>query len=668
MSFRIIAIRPLIDCNNDYVKILKEGVPYIFYNQFDFSKYTDDNKVFNLRDVEEIDLYSIPKGAGQKAVNINLSAIVGKNGSGKSSIVELMYVTLFNLSVINEVLYNEETRRFLTVVDRVEDIRVELFYQLNGEFHLIHLDDDEIFHYKSSDGNFTGSFVEDLNWKEFFYTTAVNYSHYALNSLDLGPWIKNIFHKNDAYQTPIVVNPMRTEGNVDINTENYLVRSRLLANVLSENKSLRELAKGKTVEFLKFTLDERKINRKNNFPNTDKYGALILPQLYEKYFSESKVDEDYVLNKYAIEYILRKIDSICKKYKQYKKFRKGFREIDVEIIKKYISELYDDKSHITFKLRQAIYFLLYGSCIDEDLLGILEPINKLSEILKSIHNDSKLDLIEIIPPSFFICEIYFDKKNNTFEKLSSGEKQNIYSVTSLTYHLFNLDSVKETYTPNATINKTIVLYRHINIIFDEIELYYHPDLQRIFIFELIESIKRIQLKNITDINCIFVTHSPFILSDIPNHNILFLDINGTPTLDLNVKTFGANIHDLLKHSFFLENGSMGEFAKTKINDTIKWLHYKKLENEVLELNAGTSDREKALLLVNQKELVKLKNEVKEFDIKKHRDLIDIIDEPILKQKLSELFDQVTGENLELSIVKQKILELQKHESELLLKK
>lgn len=658
MSFKIIAIRPLQNCNEDYVKVLNIGTPYIFYNQFDFSEYTETNKVIKIKEICEIDLYSIPKKSTQNAININMSAIVGKNGSGKSTIVELMYITLFNLSVISEVLYNEESRRFLSAKDRVDEIRVELFYHLEGHYYLLHLDDDKIKHYKSKDGDFTKSINDDINWKEFFYTTAVNYSHYALNSMDLGLWIKNIFHKNDAYQTPIVVNPMRTDGNVDINRENYLVRSRLLANVLSENNNLRELAKGKTVNFLKFTIDDKKINNKKfNFSET--YGAAVLPLVYEKYLSNSNVDENLLLNIYAIEYIIRKIDSICKKYKQYKKFRKGFREKNVEDIRNYITALQRDKSHITFKLRQAVYFLLYGSCIEEDFLDSLEPIDKLANMIQSIRDKSQLDLIEIIPPSFFKCNIYFDSETNTFDKLSSGEKQSIYAITSLTYHLFNLDSVQETYTIKAKVNETIVLYRNINIIFDEIELYYHPDLQRVFIYDLIESIKRIKLRKITDINCIFVTHSPFILSDIPHHNILFLDTDGTPSRDLNVKTFGANIHDLLKHSFFLEQGSMGEFAKHKINDTIRWLHYKEMENDVLKLKEGSTKVQIDLHKIKDKELSALKKKVEEFDSLKHQNLIKIIDEPILRQKLSEFYDQVTGENLELSLLHEKIAKLQK---------
>lgn len=52
---------------------------------------------------------------------------------------------------------------------------------------------------------------------DFFYTFVSNYSLYAYNSLELNKeytddnqcWIEKIFHKNDGYQTPIVLNPYR---------------------------------------------------------------------------------------------------------------------------------------------------------------------------------------------------------------------------------------------------------------------------------------------------------------------------------------------------------------------------------------------------------------------------------------------------------------------------
>ena len=42
-------------------------------------------------------------------------------------------------------------------------------------------------------------------------------------------------------------------------------------------------------------------------------------------------------------------------------------------------------------------------------------------------------------------------------------------------------------------------------------------------------------------------------------------------------TFGANIHTLLSHGFFMKDGLMGEFAKSKIDDVINYLNNKESE-------------------------------------------------------------------------------------------
>jgi hypothetical protein len=85
-----------------------------------------------------------------------------------------------------------------------------------------------------------------------------------------------------------------------------------------------------------------------------------------------------------------------------------------------------------------------------------------------------------------------------------------------------------------------------------------------------------------------VTHSPFILSDIPKSNVLFLE-NGKPVDPMQENTFGANIHSLLKNGFFLSGMPMGDFAKQKINALFAKLNdghfsveeYKAMENEIL---------------------------------------------------------------------------------------
>lgn len=63
---------------------------------------------------------------------------------------------------------------------------------------------------------------------------------------------------------------------------------------------------------------------------------------------------------------------------------------------------------------------------------------------------------------------------------------------------------------------------------------------------------------------LIVTHSPFILSDIPQSNILYLQ-NGKQikSNDMDVNPFGANVNDVLAQSFFLNKGFVGDFAKKK---------------------------------------------------------------------------------------------------------
>src|SRR6218665_1807344 len=75
----------------DYLRILSENTYYPFYNCYDF-----DGETFTYFPSEDIDLYNNSSGN----LNIQISAIVGKNGTGKSTLLELLYLVNYNLGCI----------------------------------------------------------------------------------------------------------------------------------------------------------------------------------------------------------------------------------------------------------------------------------------------------------------------------------------------------------------------------------------------------------------------------------------------------------------------------------------------------------------------------------------------------------------------------------------
>ena len=128
-----------------------------------------------------------------------------------------------------------------------------------------------------------------------------------------------------------------------------------------------------------------------------------------------------------------------------------------------------------------------------------------------------------------------------------------------------------------SVENSLVQYKNINIVLDEIELYFHPELQRSYLNHLHNTISKTNANNILGLNILFVTHSPFILSDIPDSKILFLEKDSkdiqskTIASNKKIKTFGANIHELLINGFFMDN-SIGEYALKEIKNIVS-LHY-----------------------------------------------------------------------------------------------
>lgn len=145
-------------------------------------------------------------------------------------------------------------------------------------------------------------------------------------------------------------------------------------------------------------------------------------------------------------------------------------------------------------------------------------------------------------------------------KMSSGEKQILQSASYLLYHIKNIESIREDSNRKA--------YHHVNLVLDEAELYYHPEMQRTMIANVIKMLSWCHINNtkIRTVNIIVVTHSPFVLSDVPKSRILYLKEGNVETKDN--QTFAANVHDLLYNQFFIQN-PIGEAAYSSVKQIIE---------------------------------------------------------------------------------------------------
>ncbi|MFC0777893.1 AAA family ATPase [Flavobacterium sp. HJSW_4] len=744
-TFKLLAIRPLENCNKLYSKNLHLGEVYSFYNDYEFlsesnekvAGNTETSKIKYSKSVPE-DLYNITTADGKRH-NVNISAIVGKNGSGKSALTELVFITIYLLSVNRDILFPnlesipkavkeitenlniinrrrektleqdeisselEKFKNFLTydvdfdhvknyfkkylkkekkiirkksnyeekirsLIDKENEINtiqnalfVEIYYQISNTIFKIkiaginqktNIPVCDIYLVNSNlieTNHEIISIVRDLKidkiidnsidiTKYFFYTISINYSQYSLNSNFLGDWINSLFHKNDGYQTPIVINPMRDKGNYDINKEMKFAKYRLLSNILIEQNNLKDdkpiyISENFNISFIRFSLNETKIKEQKKKNQEDieierDHNLVKDLLLYflniEEIRSVKKSNRDYF--DLISNYIVDKFDKILNTYVGYEG---DYHPNDTLFNEKIIDKLFKDGSHITFKLHQAINFLQHNKIksYSKKLFNIQEDYIdfSLKELIEWMGNPKSEDIIKNLPPPIFNFEIFLSNgkdKEISFNTLSSGEQQLIHSIQSVVYHINNLQSVY-----SSSVNR--ISYKYINILYDEIELYFHPEYQKRFINELLKSLEKLYLDKIEGINILFSSHSPFILSDIPSSNILKLKNGEIQLKKINEQTFGANINDILANDFFLKNGFMGEFVKDRINSVIDFITEDENPNNIWTLNTA-----------------------KEF--------IELIGEPLIRAELRELFLRsfYIEENVDVQQLEQEIERLQ----------
>lgn len=117
------------------------------------------------------------------------------------------------------------------------------------------------------------------------------------------------------------------------------------------------------------------------------------------------------------------------------------------------------------------------------------------------------------------------------------------------------------------------------LVLDEPDLNLHPEWCRRFIDDCITLVNNYSAVNV---QFIIATHSPYMISDVPKENVFSLEEKKKMIVIKRAeKTFAANIIDILSDTFFLDY-SIGEFARKKILKRDKEI-YQYIDDPVLKI-------------------------------------------------------------------------------------
>lgn len=530
---------------------------------------------------------------------------------------------------------------------------------------------------------YTNYSIYSLNEEDYCAQQLIS-DNYAKNLK--GDWIHGLLHKNDGYLAPAVLIPFReNNGIINIQTERRLSKQRLSAlALLFESQKKTFLVDYKPYKISYKFRDDSENDYKERFMKDSSMIVFLygnkencqsslwdnLKKAWEVKIAQYAESYHDLLIQSALSYLAYKTLKVCMQHRELGEELglKTREELNLEKDPIYaFNDLFfenppkmnivdviceeNEVSHVTLKIHQTLEFLrrkIYKvhdpeagvmgeavfseeemtikDCIDLNLKYLNDQVGNGEKVIKRFetYDDAMLSL----PPSFIEWEISFTKSGEsgpiTLDSMSSGQKQMLQCFSYIMYHLKNLQSVKD--------GEYHAKYHHVNLVFDEAELYYHPEFQRSIIRDLIRMLSwcHIDGRKIRSINMIIVTHSPFVLSDVPRQNCLFLN-DGNVEHPKN-ETFGANIHDLLYSNFFIKD-YMGSIARKAVDDIVK--------------------------LKNMNDKNGVTQEMKEEDVEYFSYLASTIAEPYIRKQLMAVVEKVKKpSSLEIARQKRKALENQ----------
>lgn len=593
----------------NHKNIYKTG--FNFSPEFEF-EYNDDKRELTITKLKNKDLDLFDNSF------LNITAIIGKNGSGKSNLIEFLR-KIFTMGIL------------FGISDYLLILKTE-----NGE--LIVFDEKE-----------KNELVVHTIYRDIKYTIEIGMTKVSQE-------VSLIYYTNSfsIYETTFLFNEHRDLSLFKtLNEKSKAVNKHIIDNVedylrINESQEINENARAyltdqvNPISWLYLEELRRKIEFIVEYKGQIETLSFIPASLkinHNVYNQLEALNEQTDLSK--------KIVRILENYIYIQNLNVKFENLIiivlfVDIVNSNILPLLTDINKLYDRLNQTIDEIELPQAIKNEIIALKEeekfyPINKVKSFLKELPNklkDLKLDT-NLGSNQEFTFELDKNLKDFLFELFGLSP-----TIVSSLYFDWTGMSAGESALLSlfARINsiKKKINTKYIWLAIDEGELYLHPEWQRNFLNDLHTYLPKMFLDK--KIQLFLTSHSPFLVSDLPVENIILLNkeeetgqckVEDQSSLG---QTFGANIHSLFKESFFLENGTMGEFAKSKIDGLIKFLSNDPEEQE--NLNRETS--------LNQ---------------------IQIIGEPIIRNYLLDLWEKKFSSDFEFMSRDELIRELRKYKLE-----
>ncbi|WP_375562334.1 AAA family ATPase [Bernardetia sp. OM2101] len=471
----------------------------------------------------------------------NVTAIVGENGAGKSSVLEFL-----SINSTNEYSYIQIVKKNKQVKIINNKIKVESIFS-----SVLHSIEYSILKY------------------EYFTTPS------DINRNSNFKWVQTSVNQlYDAYSAELLQDNRRLNSEKVFFQVNFLIQNNILEidslNVNVKNIDLLDIMRKLDEESMEYDGSgfeplihqinlENRGNRANNFIEYKEYIFMCLYELMTtkihmvivQIFNDTVILSENERKEFEFildpRYIINKQNDIVNYRTYIQDYLLYFEDLNI-------------KRHFDFFKYIISLFEIIDSLEEKNY----DNVNKCLTLY--IEDKYTQEFIESYDNNFYFFD--FDlKKDNQIQHLSRGED-------ALLFQLSTFQNLGKSNTKNS-----------IMIIIDEGELGLHPQWQKQYLKILLDTLPKIFPNK--QIQLILTSHSPFLVSDLPKENVIFLEkgadgkcIVAQPTAMK--QTFGANIHTLLTNSFFMKDGLTGTFAQDKIDEVIKLLDKSKLEKEEIE--------------------------------------------------------------------------------------